>query len=131
MSLDPRDIIAQSHFEFKGGYKDPKSVRFCLMLLTNINGREYYLTLATHNGTANSWFESNKDSTYLLNPKRCPGLPELSCVNLKDIYDKPASGDLVVIVPDEEFQKIVKKFIEFHSKNPNELYERISAYLKY
>ena len=130
MRMEVRDVIAKSNHRFKDtGELDVKVVRNCLVMLVSTGADVYYLTLATHNKNVMEAYQKHPDSNYLLAKKKCEGLKETSLVNLSSIYKGNISGKLVVVIPSDEYRKMIKKFKRWQESNPDELYDEIKSML--
>lgn len=57
-------------------------------------------------------------------------MKETSLVNLRSIYKGDVSGKLVVIVPSDEYGKLIKKFKRWQEANPDDLYEEVKPMLE-
>ena len=131
MSVSEREIIRKEtkHY-FKNNCEfDGKMNRYCLMIYTPDDEKSYYLILSTHNGYAFEYYQRFPKENYLLSQKKCPGLPKTSCINLRDIYEEIPPGFCTTVVPDDEYKKIVRKFKEFQSSKPDNLYGKISEHI--
>lgn len=131
MSIEVRDVIAKKDHRFKDtGELDVKVARDCLVMLISSGEDVYYLTLATHNKNVMEVYQKYPDCNYLLAKKKCEGLKETSLVNLRSIYKGDVSGKLVVIVPSDEYGKLIKKFKRWQEANPDELYGEVKPMLE-
>ena len=131
MSIEARDIIAKSDHRFKDtGELDVKVARDCLVMLVSGDEGVYYLTLATHNKNVMEVYQKYPECNYLLSKKRCEGLKDTSLVNLQSIYKGDITGKLVVIVPSDEYRKLIKKFKRWQEVNPDELYDDVKPMLE-
>lgn len=131
MSISARDIIAKKteHVFTDNNTKDIKFSRDCLVMIADVNGQSYYLTLSTHNNNAFEYYQKNSRQCYLLTKKKCEGLAYTSCVNLDEIYEEEPLGKLVVIVPMDEYALLIEKFKKWQSKKPHRYYEKIKNYI--
>ena len=130
MNIEVRDVIAKKDHCFKNtGEIDLKVARDCLVVLVSNEEDVYYLTLATNNKNVMEVYQKYPRSHYLLAKKKCEGLKETSLINLKSIYKGDISGKLVVIIPTDEFRKIIKKFKLWQECNPDELYNEMKYML--
>lgn len=127
MSVEARDIIAKKteHIFKDDNTKDIKVSRDCLIMIANSEGQSYYLTLSSHNNNAMEFYQRFPDQNYLLTKKKCEGLTYTSCVNLENIYKGEPLGRLVVILPDDEYRKLITKFIKWQEINPDELFVQV------
>lgn len=131
MSIEVRDVIAQKDHRFKDtGELDVKVARDCLVMLVSSGEDVYYLTLATHNKNVMEVYQKDPNCNYLLAKKKCEGLKETSLVNLRSIYKGDVSGKLVVIVPSDEYGKLIEKFKKWQEANPDELYGEVKPMLE-
>ena len=131
MNVDVRDVIAKRDHRFKDtGDLDIKIARDCMVMLVSNDNQVYYLTLTTHNDNVMENYQKYPDSNYLLAKKNCDGLRKTSLVNLKSIYKGDINGKLVVIVPSDEYKKIIKKFIRWQEENPDDLYAEVKPVLE-
>lgn len=130
MSIQPREIYAESHFIFDNGDIDQKDNRNCMVALVSEEGYYYYLTLATHDNDVMNNYQRYPEENYLLSKKKVFGLNRTSLVNLRSIYKGPLKGKLVVIVPDDEYKKLMKKFVSFQESHPNPLYLEMKPLLE-
>ena len=131
MSVEVRDVIAKRDFRFKdNGQLDVKVVRDCLVMLLSSGDDVYFLTLATHNKNVMETYQRYPDSNFLLTKKKCEGLKETSLVNLRNIYKGDSEGKLVVIVPSDQYSKLIKKFREWQEIHPDDLYEEVKPLLQ-
>ena len=128
MSLSERDIILKTteHRFIDTGEIDRKTGRYCLIIYSKDERESFYLTLSTHHNTAFEYYQRFPNENYLLSKKKCPGLPQTSCVNLKNIYEERPLGYFTTNVPDDEYKKIVRKFKEYHSKECSDVYNKIA-----
>ncbi len=131
MSLSIRDVIKKEteHIFKDNNTRDIKQSRDCLIMIANANGQSYYLILSSHNNNAFEYYQRFPEDNYLLAKKKCEGLKYTSCVNLKDIYEGEPLGRTVLVVPEQEFKKMIDKFKKCQENNPDKLYEIIKEYL--
>ena len=131
MNIEARDIISKhtEHYFKDNGAKDLKMGRDCLMMLADVNGQSYYLTLSSHDNNAFEYYQRFPDENYLLTKKNCHGLTYTSCVNVRDIYAEMPLGRMILTVPEDEFLNILDKLKKWQDKNPDPLYGVIKPYI--
>ena len=132
MSTEARDVIKTSDFRFKDtGELDLKPARLCLVMLVGRDDDVYYLTLATHNGNVMEKYQKYPECNYLLTKEKCEGLPKTSLVNLQSIYRGDIGSNYIVMVPSEEYEKMMQKFKRWQETNPDDLYEEVRPMLEW
>ncbi len=131
MNFSERDIVLKTteHKFIDNGQIDKKTGRYCLMICPQNVGESFYLILSTHSNTAFEYYQRFPKQNYLLSKKNCPGLPQTSCVNLRDIYEEKPLGYYTTSVPDDEYKKIVRKFKEYQASGNNKTFEKVKDYL--
>ncbi len=128
MGYDKGNIIEKSNIIFKDTYTpDPNGLHPAMITVavSDDNKYMYFLTLTSQ---VSRYYErpQYQDMYHIIKKTPYNMLPKTSLINLKNIYKAENKiENLVAIIQPYEYIKIMKKFKEYQSKDPDEYYNEI------
>lgn len=132
MNYNKGDVIEKRGIVFKDTYTpDPEGKHPAMIAIAVSEDSQfmYYLTLTSQ---VDKYFENPhfKDQYFLIKKTPYNMLKKTSLINLANIYKNSITNDTpVAFVQPDEYRKLVQKFKNYQSQNPDEYYEEIKDLL--